>query len=48
LLAAEQLYEPCDFPITTASKPFMAEVLFIDWLQTDFIPWNENLHWKMR
>jgi hypothetical protein len=46
LLVAEQLNDPYAFTIRTAAKTFMAEVLFIGWLQTTFIPWSENLRWK--
>jgi hypothetical protein len=42
-LAAEQLYHPHDYVIREASKTFITEVLFIDWLETQFIPRNENL-----
>jgi hypothetical protein len=46
LLAQQQLFEGHDYTIRTAPKTFMTEVLFIDWVQTVFIPWNENLRRK--
>ena len=38
LLAQRNLYEPHDYVIRNAPKTFMTEVLFIDWLETMFVP----------
>jgi hypothetical protein len=37
-LAEQQLFHGHDYVMRNAEKTFITEVLFIDWLQTQFIP----------
>jgi hypothetical protein len=37
-LDAQKLYEGHDYPIQSAPRTFITEVLFIDWLDTIFLP----------
>jgi hypothetical protein len=48
LLAQQMFFEGHDYMIRTAPKSFMTELLFIDWLKTVFIPWNDNLRQKQQ
>jgi hypothetical protein len=38
LLGAQKLYEGYDYAIRSASRTFITEILFIDWLDTIFLP----------
>jgi hypothetical protein len=45
-LADQQLYHEHNYVMRTADKTFITEVLFIDWLETQFIPKNYQLRQK--
>jgi hypothetical protein len=47
LLAELEICEGHDQTIKTAPKTFMTEVLFIEWLQTLFLPWVETRRQNM-
>jgi hypothetical protein len=47
-LEREQLYHGHDYFIRNTQKTFITEVLFLDWLQTQFIPKNEELRAEMK
>jgi hypothetical protein len=46
-LAEQQLYHDYDYIIRNSAKTFMTEVLVVDWLQTQFIPKNDELRRKI-
>jgi hypothetical protein len=46
LLAAQKLYEGHDYAIRSAPRTFITEVLFVDWLDTIFLPRISELRWK--
>jgi hypothetical protein len=46
LLAAQKLYEGDDYAIRSAPRMFIIKVLFIDWLDTIFLPRISELRWK--
>jgi hypothetical protein len=46
LLAAQKPYEGHDYAIRSAPQTFIAEVLFIDWLDTIFLPGISELRRK--
>jgi hypothetical protein len=42
-LAEQELDKGHDYVIKSVLKKFMTEILFIDWSQRIFLPWNKNL-----